>query len=273
LTKSFAGHLSAPFVLPFCRRVSAAELVGAFRASIRMGTVRRSVSLAGVIAAASLVLAASARADGDPASDVLFARSVFLPLAATVSRPLAARLEAATRAARTPIRVALIATPGDLGAVPSLFGQPAKYARFLGLELQFVYRGRLLVVMPQGAVLSQNGRVLESAAVSHVSVGPGADGLARAALALVGRPAEKSQKRAAPTAPAVKHRRASPAPTRPAPRSVGMWKATGISVATVVCLLLLGGVAVRRMRLRARVEPVSDPVPVRDDPYAYREPW
>src|SRR5207249_8588155 len=72
----------------------------------------------------------------------------------------------------------------DVCSSDLLFGQPAKYARFLGLELQFVYHGRLLVVMPQGAALSQNGRVLESAAVSHVSVGRGADGLAATAVAL-----------------------------------------------------------------------------------------
>jgi hypothetical protein len=49
-----------------------------------------------------------------------------------------------------PIRVAMILSPSDLGTAFSLFGKPQKYAAFLGLELSFVYRDRLLVVMPNG---------------------------------------------------------------------------------------------------------------------------
>ena len=49
-----------------------------------------------------------------------------------------------------PIRVAVIRNPSDLGTAFSLYGKPQKYAAFLGLELSFVYRDRLLVVMPNG---------------------------------------------------------------------------------------------------------------------------
>ena len=45
------------------------------------------------------------------------------------------------------------------GRVPSLFGKPTDYARFLDAELQFVYSGRLLVVTPQGAALAAHGRL------------------------------------------------------------------------------------------------------------------
>ena len=48
------------------------------------------------------------------------------------------------------IRVALIGSPYDLGAVTSLWRKPRPYARFLGAELQFIYKHRLLVVMPNG---------------------------------------------------------------------------------------------------------------------------
>src|SRR5205823_5001613 len=49
-----------------------------------------------------------------------------------------------------PIKVALITERYDLGAVPALFGKPQEYARFLGFELAFLYRGPLLIAMPNG---------------------------------------------------------------------------------------------------------------------------
>ena len=56
------------------------------------------------------------------------------------------------------IRVAVIGTPYDLGSVGALFKKPKEYARFLGTELFFVYKGRLLVVMPNGYGVSQGGK-------------------------------------------------------------------------------------------------------------------
>ena len=55
------------------------------------------------------------------------------------------------------IRVAIIMSPSDLGTAFSLFDKPQKYSEFLGLELAFVYRDRLLVVMPKGYGSSVNG--------------------------------------------------------------------------------------------------------------------
>jgi hypothetical protein len=82
--------------------------------------------------------------------------------------------------------VALIAGPIDLGAIPALFGRPTVYARFLGTELQFVYGGRLLVVMPQGVALSQRGQLLHlSANDQRLRPGPSPDALAGAALTVI----------------------------------------------------------------------------------------
>ena len=94
-----------------------------------------------------------ARANGDPASDYLLTQNVFLPFTTKIDQTSVKRLNALLAAAKAqgfPIRVALILSPSDLGTAFSLFGQPEKYVRFLGLELSFVYRGRLLVVMPNG---------------------------------------------------------------------------------------------------------------------------
>jgi len=102
----------------------------------------------------------AARADGDPASDYLLTQRVFLPFTTKIDRNEVNRLDALLREAdqkHFPIRVAMILSPSDLGTAFSLFGKPEKYSQFLGLELSFVYRGRLLVVMPNGYGYAVNG--------------------------------------------------------------------------------------------------------------------
>ena len=119
---------------------------------------RRVVLLA--VATVLLSVPAVARANGDPASDYLLTQNVFLPFTTTIDRNEVKRLDALLKAAKrqhSPIRVALILTPSDLGSAFSLFNKPQKYAEFLGLELSFVYRERLLVVMPKGYGSSVNG--------------------------------------------------------------------------------------------------------------------
>jgi hypothetical protein len=136
----------------------------------------------------ALALSGAARANGDPASDVLYVNDVFLPLSARVTPQLARELLDVTRTARKvgkPMKVALIASVTDLGLEPSYFGKPTNYARFLGAELQYLYKGKLLIVMPQGAGLSEAGRLVANAAVVHAVVGSGVDGLARTAIDLV----------------------------------------------------------------------------------------
>jgi hypothetical protein len=95
----------------------------------------------------------AARADGDPASDVLAGQSLFIPAGTGFAAAQQAQLRqvvAAARRAGYPIRVALIAQRADLGAITPLWRNPSGYARFLGTELSDVYRGALLVVMPTG---------------------------------------------------------------------------------------------------------------------------
>jgi hypothetical protein len=111
------------------------------------------ITLSAILALAFGSLAAAARADGDPASDVLAAQPLFLPQDANVpaaqQAQLAALLQSAGRAGYR-IRVATIASRTDLGSVTELWRQPKNYARFLGQELSLVYRGPLLIVMPGG---------------------------------------------------------------------------------------------------------------------------
>jgi hypothetical protein len=186
-------------------------------------------------------LPGEARADADPASDVLFTQSVFLPLSARVSPLLASRLVAVTRTAQASgkqIRVALIASPTDLGGVPSLFGKPTDYARFLGGELQFVYTGPLLVVMPQGAALSQRGRLVANVDVVHAAIETGADGLARSAIALV---QALTGANAGPGSPVGGH----------AGGGVPAWAWAAIA-GVAVFVLVMSGFGVVRLRTRAR---------------------
>ena len=99
--------------------------------------------LIALVAALAAGVAAGARADADPASDMLYTGDVFLPYE-HVSPEVATELRSAVRDARgegKPIKVAVIATKRDLGGVPTLFGNPLYYARFLGAELQFLYSG------------------------------------------------------------------------------------------------------------------------------------
>jgi len=102
----------------------------------------------------------SALADGDPASDVLTVQNLFLPADAAI--PSAQRSELAaldTQANRhgVPLRVAIVASATDLGSVTALWRQPEPYARFLGEELSLIFRGELLVVMPNGYGLVEVG--------------------------------------------------------------------------------------------------------------------
>ena len=110
--------------------------------------------------AAAALCAGGARADGDPASDVLVSINAYLP-ATPPSKTATAGLEkqiAAVYAAGDRIKVAVIAARYDLGAIPSLFNKPTTYARFLGEELSTIYIGPLLIVMPGGYGVYDGGR-------------------------------------------------------------------------------------------------------------------
>jgi hypothetical protein len=122
------------------------------------------------------------RADGDPASDVLATESLFLPQDAGVPLPQQGQLAELVRGAASggyPIRVALIASRGDLGSVTELWREPQTYASFLYQELALVYRGPLLVVMPNGFGLAGAGSSASSMLAGiHIPATPGGLGVA-----------------------------------------------------------------------------------------------
>jgi hypothetical protein len=116
-------------------------------------------SLAAAVAVV-LLLPVVARANGDPASDYLLFQRFFLPFGAKIDKDALKSLEAELAGAEAsdfPIRVAVILTPQDLGTAFSLYNKPQRYSEFLGLELSFQYKQRLLVVMPEGFGYSRNG--------------------------------------------------------------------------------------------------------------------
>jgi hypothetical protein len=105
------------------------------------------------VAVALALAPAHALADADPASDVLLLQDVYLPYAPGVPKPLGTaitNLLKTTRKAGFPLKVAIIATPQDLGAIPQFFGKPQSYAPFLEREIAFNTKKPLLVVMAAG---------------------------------------------------------------------------------------------------------------------------
>lgn len=143
-------------------------------------------------AAAALVVVVPALADGDPASDILPTDSVYFP----INQPSQDAQSALTSAVNAVyangdrVKVAVIASPDDLGAIPSLMNKPDDYARFLGQELAGFYVGPLLIVMPSGWGIYDGGRSVsaESGILSGVGVsGSSPDNLVRSAATAVQR--------------------------------------------------------------------------------------
>jgi hypothetical protein len=150
-----------------------------------------------VLAIVVCTLAGTARADGDPASDYLLGTQVFLPfdikLPAAKQQELVSIVRDANKSGYT-IRVALIASPYNLGAVTSLWRKPRPYAKFLGAELQFIYKQRLLVVMPNGFGFNwpKHSSSKEDAVLSTVPIEKGAVGMLGSAVTAVQRLAAAS---------------------------------------------------------------------------------
>jgi hypothetical protein len=147
----------------------------------------RPLSIVAAILLAATFFPAAALADGDPASDVLLGENVFYPFSPTVSSRLQAELNAETAAASRahfPIKVALIASPADLGAIPSLFGKPQEYANFLDREISSSNNSQPLLVVMRSGYGAQGLDLAAAIAVVRLAApaGPSTDDLARAAV-------------------------------------------------------------------------------------------
>jgi hypothetical protein len=133
-----------------------------------------------------------ARADGDPASDTLLFADVFVPYGGQ-SSTAANALRKEVAKVSTPgqrVKVAVISSKEDLGAVPSLFNKPTDYAKFLGTEIGPYYSGLLLVVMPAGFGVYRGGQSTAKAAAALRGAGDGGgsvESLLNAATDAVGR--------------------------------------------------------------------------------------
>jgi hypothetical protein len=150
--------------------------------------VKRALLFLSVLAACAF--AGTARADGDPASDYLLATQVFIPfdmkLPAAKQQELLSIVRDANKSGYA-IRVALIGSAYDLGAVTSLWRQPRQYARFLAAEIEFIYKRRLLILMPNGFGFNwqKHPSAKEYAVLSTIPIGTGAAGMLDSAVTAV----------------------------------------------------------------------------------------
>jgi hypothetical protein len=114
----------------------------------------------GLAVGLALVFSASARADGDPAGDVLAQQTVFYGSALDLRSREAAQLPALVeraKAAGYELRVAAMSVQADMGAIDYLWDDPLNYVDFLAQELAYRYQGRVLVIMPSGYAMFRLG--------------------------------------------------------------------------------------------------------------------
>jgi hypothetical protein len=216
---------------------------------------RRRLVLCLVVTAALAGVAGSARADIDPASDVLPLQNIFLPYKPKVCTELSSALRNLTTSGKKagyPVKVAVIGSKADLGGAAYLFGKPEDYAQFLAQELVTyspdfgtTYGTQpLLTVMPSGFGIMNGGpkagKILKEVAIPS---GAGPNELVRASLNVIPR-----------LAGAAGHPVASPTVASKCSKSGG-----GTSVLIFIApiaVLLIGGV-LAGSRLRPRPGPAT----------------
>lgn len=146
--------------------------------------------------ACALAAAPVALGHGGPVSQALSRGPLFVSPALAPPADALTRLRTVLRRARArgfEIRVALLASRGDVGDEATLWGKPGAYARVLSAELAARYQGPLLVVMPAGVGIATNGRTSARAAVvSDLRVHNGPSGLVDDAVTAVARVAAVS---------------------------------------------------------------------------------
>jgi len=108
-----------------------------------------------VVTAALLALGAPlvARANGDPASDVIPVQPVFYGGLLDLESKEAAQLDALVKEARRrgyPINVVVISNLQDMGSADYLYNDPDNYSDYMSGEIASSIKGRLLIVMPGG---------------------------------------------------------------------------------------------------------------------------
>jgi len=204
-----------------------------------------------VVLLCPLVLPGIARANGDPASDVLPVSQVFLPYEAPISKSAANDLRRTVSDANQKgykIRAAVIAFTSDLGSARSLWDDPQNYAKFLGSEVTFAYAGPILIAMPGGFGF-YNGRkpvAKELQVLKSVPVGKTPTPLAESAAAAV---------RALAAATGVKV--AKPAPPKSSATRDRL--ILGVAVLAFVLVLVFPARLLRRRGRGAEQSPSSEP--------------
>lgn len=218
------------------------------RAFLRLLSVA-ALTLAMAMSICAVALPGPALGDADPASDVLLGVSAFYPYVPAVSASLQNQLqrELAELARRgLNLKVAIIESPTDLGAIPVLFGKPQTYANFLEREISFTGPQPLLVVMPQGFGLSHAGPITALDGLKVDSAGR-SNGLTQSAILAVARIARTAGKPLPGSAPT----------TGPSPSGDGGGDSSLIGFGALAVLLVLGAsiVVVRRRRVVATTRP------------------
>jgi hypothetical protein len=143
-----------------------------------------------------LLAAPRAAADADPASDILLGSQVFYPYQPPVSPALQKQLGqtlSGLKANGLNLKVAIIQSPVDLGALPNIFGKPQQYADFLDKEISFNTPQPLLVVMPSGFGVSHAGAAGALTGLK-IDAAQKSNGLAQAAIRAVQRIAKANGK-------------------------------------------------------------------------------
>jgi hypothetical protein len=143
-------------------------------------------TLVTVVLTTSIESPPSARADGDPASDVLLLQSAFYPYP-PVSQALETAMDTVLRAAARAglqLKVAVVGSLQDLGAVPDFLGHPQRYAEFLDREISYNHQQSLLVVMPSGFGVVAAGPARALAGVK-IDARHGSGGLVHSAILAV----------------------------------------------------------------------------------------
>jgi cytochrome oxidase Cu insertion factor (SCO1/SenC/PrrC family)/thiol-disulfide isomerase/thioredoxin len=207
------------------------------------------VTLLAVLATGLATRIETARADGDPGSDVLVYQPLFLASDSGISvaeQVKLGNLLQSAQGAHFPIRVAIIAGPADLGAVTALWRKPQAYASFLGIELSLTYTGRLLVVMPNGFGFNWPGHSTAPAyrTLARIPIGAGGAGLAAATQAAVGSLAAADGVRLGTASQPIPSAPATPRPATPQPASSSTAPAASGSGADSLVALIVAGLAV-----------------------------